>query len=218
MEKTDDLLEASKISLENPGLQILSLPKSKCSNLIVFRHGQTHDNIRRIFSGRRNSTLTKEGIQQAEILYKKLMGEKIDVIITPNLSRCIKTSQIVLKSLINPKVEISNDLLERDYGNLTGKSKTKLFKKDPILTAKYRRGWDFPPPNGESLKMVWENRIEPFCKYLEKRIRQEKVVVAVCCTNNTMRLIRMYFEQLSKEETLILENPLASDYCGYKID
>ncbi|PIS22959.1 hypothetical protein COT49_02620 [candidate division WWE3 bacterium CG08_land_8_20_14_0_20_40_13] len=211
------LLEASNFSLEHPGALVLELPKEEKANLFVFRHGQTHDNIRRIFCGRRNSELTLEGIRQAETLGLKLSRKRIDVILTPNLSRCLKTSQIALRSQINPKFEIMDSLLERDYGKLTGKSKTKLAKKDPVLTAKYRRGWDFPPPNGESLKMVWENRIFPFCKYLEGKIKRDKVTIAVCCTNNTMRLIRMYFEKLSQEEMLTLENPLAKDYASYAI-
>jgi len=136
----------------------------------------------------------------------------------PNLKRCKKTAQIALKSQKSLKVEIKNELLERDYGTLTGKSKIKLALKDPVLTAKYRRSWDFPPPKGESLKEVWENRIYPFCLKLQEMLHSNNVKVAICCTNNTMRLIRMYFEKLSKEEMLTLENPTAQNFASYKID
>ena len=105
----------------------------------------------------------------------------------------------------------------RDYGDLTGKSKIELNKQDPKLCQKYRRSWSFPPPNGESLKMVWDNRLKQFCKDLEGRIKRDKINVAVSCTGNTMRLIRMYFEKLSVEEMLAIESPTAQDYAAYLI-
>jgi len=214
------ILEASIKSLENPGKFDKPLPKTSSTVppiLYVFRHGQTHDNIRRIFSGRRNSTLTEEGKKQAKILAEKLKDKHIDIAIYPPLSRAKNTLKEVLK--FHPKIRIERDksLMERDYGKLTGKSKIKLAKKDPVLAAKYRRGYNFPPPNGESLKDVKEKRIYPFCRKIEERMKKENVNVAISCTNNTMRLIRMYFEGLSIEEMQTLENPLAQDFCSYKI-
>ena len=148
---------------------------------------------------------------------EKLKNAKIDLGLTPSLDRCRKTLNCVL--VYHPKtiIVLENLLLERDYGDLTGKSKIKLNEKDPLLTAKYRRAFDFPPPNGESLKEVKEKRIWPFCQRLEEKIKKEKINIAVSCTNNTMRLIRMYFEKLSIEEMEALENPLAQDFCSYGI-
>lgn len=212
------LVEISKSSILSPGkLSILPKYEGNGPTLYVFRHGETQDNFNRIFSGRRNSPLTEKGINQANILAEKLKPALIYIAYTPNLDRCQNTLNIVLKLHQNTKILIDDNLLERDYGDLTGKSKVELNEKDPVLTAKYRRAYDFPPPNGESLKEVKEKRIWPFCLALEEKIRLEKVNVAVCCTNNTMRLIRMYFEKLSIEEMESLENPLAQDYCSYRV-
>ena len=220
-------LESAQKSLETPGLAIKPLPKTDESSggpiLYLFRHGETEDNKNRIFSGRRNSLLTPKGIEQSKELAAKLKDKKIDVAIFSDIAegksdRAERTLEEVLKFHPQTKKEPAELLVERDYGELTGTSKTELNQKDPELCLKYRRSWDFPPPGGESLKMVWENRVKKFCQDLEERIQKEKINVAISCTNNTMRLIRMYFEKLSIEQTLELENPLAKDFASYLIN
>jgi 2,3-bisphosphoglycerate-dependent phosphoglycerate mutase len=213
-------LESAQKSLETPGLVTKPLPKvdeAKATGpiLYLFRHGETEDNNNKIFSGRRNSPLTARGVEQSKELAEKLKDKKIDLAIYSDLSRAKDTLDEVLRFHPKTKVEPSEFLLERDYGDLTGTSKTELNQKDPELCLRARRSWDFPPPNGESLKMVWENRVKNFCQDLEEKMRCEKINIAISCTNNTMRLIRMYFEKLSLEEMLELENPLASDHASY---
>lgn len=208
-------------SLKSPGLvQGPPLPKEESAThptLYLFRHGLTHHNKNKIFCGRTDSKLTAEGIKQAEELAEKLKDKQIDLGIYSDLSRAKDTLDIVFKYHPNTPKTPNSLILERDYGDLTNTSKAELNKRDPELTQKYRRSWDFPPPNGESLKMVWENRLKQFCEDLEKRMRKEKIHVAVSCTNNTMRLIRMYFEKLSVDEMLSIENPTGKDYAAYVI-
>ncbi len=220
-------LESAQKSLAHPGLATKPLPKADESasggpTLYLFRHGETEDNKNRIFSGRRNSLLTPEGIEQAKVLAEKLKDKKIDLAVFSDIAegksdRAERTLEEVLKYYPGTKKEAAKLLVERDYGRLTGTSKTELNKKDPELCLQYRRSWDFPPPGGESLKMVWENRLKKFCQNLEERMKKEKINVAISCTNNTMRLIRMHFENLSIEQMLELENPLGQDYASYLI-
>ena len=216
-------LESAQKSLQDPGRAAEPLPKADESagepTLYLFRHGETEDNKNRVFSGRRNSLLTPKGIKQAEVLAKKLKDKNIDLAIfsdiAPGPDRAEDTLDIVLKYHSETKKEPAEFLFERDYGELTGTSKLELNEKDPELCLKYRRSWDFPPPGGESIKAAWEGRVKKFCQDLEKKMRQEKINVAISCTNNTMRLIRMYFENLSIEQMLELENPLAKDFASY---
>ncbi len=215
-------LESAQKSLETPGLVAKPLPKADESAsggpiLYLFRHGETEDNKNRIFSGRHDSPLTIKGVAQARSLAQKLKDKKIDLAIYSSLQRAKDTLDEVLKLRPETKTESSELLLERDYGELTGTSKLELNEKDPNLCLKYRRSWDFPPPGGESLKMVWENRVQKFCQELEKRMKKERINVAISCTNNTMRLLRMYFEKLGIEEMLELENPLGTDYASYLV-
>ena len=215
----EKIKKAAIASLEKPGGRKRPLPKKeskKYSTLYVFRHAQTYDNARRVFSGRRQSRLTSRGIEQAKAMAKKLKNKKIDLFIISPLIRCKQTIKPIRKYHKKAKLITEKLLLERDYGELSGKNKLKLMKQDFKKAILYRRAYDFPPPKGESIKQVQEKRIFPFCKKLKKKLEKEKANVAICCTNNTMRLIRMYFEKLSIEQMLILENPF-TDYAAYVI-
>ena len=90
----------------------------------------------------------------------------------------------------------------------------KLYPEKAVL---WRRSWDVPPPHGESLQQVWETRVKSFCEWLEKKMRAEKINVAYCGTNNTVRLIRWYFEKFTMEKMLVLETTYG-DYASYYIN
>ncbi len=107
-------------------------------------------------------------------------------------------------------------IMERNYGELMGQSKTKWMKENPELAIKYRRAYDFPPPKGESMKMV-EERVFPFCEELVERIKKNNINVAISCHGNSMRAIRRFFEELSIVDELTVENPLARDYAEYVV-
>jgi len=219
MEDFTKIAEAARKSLANPGVSQNPLPKKeseKYSNLYVFRHAETEDNFKRIFSGRHDSPLTKRGNEQAKRLAEKLKDKHFDLAYSSPLSRSIDTLKAVL--VFHPGVEMILEplLLERDYGELTGKSKDKLMKENFELAVKYRRGYDFPPPGGESLKDVKEKRVDPFCQKLSDELKSRKQNAVISCTNNTMRLIRMFFEKLSIEQMQTLENPF-EDYACYVV-
>jgi broad specificity phosphatase PhoE len=76
----------------------------------------------------------------------------------------------------------------------------------PKWFAKIHRGYDFPPPEGESLKMV-ENRTLPFLVQLEEWLRRNPGNVAISCHGNSLRPIRRVFEHLSLRQMLQIENP-----------
>ncbi|TRO53591.1 histidine phosphatase family protein [Candidatus Bathyarchaeota archaeon] len=175
-------------------------------NLFVFRHAETTDNSKNIFSGWRDPDLTPRGLLQAQEVARQLEKEKINYAFTSHLMRAERTLEIVLKS--HPKVPIFIDdrLIERCYGTLQGKSKIGIAAERPDWFAKVHRGYDFPPPEGESLKMV-ENRTLPFVVQLEGWLRQNPGNVAISCHSNSMRPIRRVFEHLSLKQMLRLENP-----------
>ncbi len=211
--------KAAQESLKNPGSTEAKLPKAESPDnpeIIVFRHGQTHDNINKIFSGWRDSELTDVGLEQAEILADKLKGKRIDLCITSPLIRSKKTAEIALKYHEGVVYEEDPRIIERNYGTLTGMSKEKLMKENPELAIRYRRSYDFPPPQGESYKMV-EKRVFEFCNELVKRVKEQNLNVVICCHGNSMRAIRKYFEKLSLIDTLTVENPLGKDFAMYVI-
>lgn len=211
----NSMKESALKSLEKPGSSP-PLPKTKDFRhpvLYVFRHCQTTDNVKRIFTGRRQTALTLRGKRQAEILAEKLSKKKIDYFISPPVKRCIDTLHPILKTHPESKYVQKKTLDERDYGLLTGKSKMQVMKEYPEESIYWRRSWDVPPPKGESLKQVWDTRLHSLCQWLNSQLWKGKCV-GFCGTNNTLRLVRMYFEDLTIEEMLEIEMPYA-DYAAY---
>jgi len=212
------LKKAALESLKNPGQAAKPLPKDESHPpiLYLFRHTQTTDNVKRIFSGRRQPDLTETGRQQAKKLAQLLKNKKINLFLSPPQKRCQQTLKPLIKFF--PGVEYSplKNLQERDYGQLTGKNKLEIMKQYPEKAILWRRSWNVSPPGGESLKQVWEKRVKKFCLWLEKKMKKEKISVAYCGTNNTVRLIRMYFEKLPIKKMLTIENPYG-DYAAYSL-
>jgi 2,3-bisphosphoglycerate-dependent phosphoglycerate mutase len=135
-----------------------------------------------------------------------LKQEEIDYAFTSHLLRASGTLEIVLKP--HPKVPVLVDdrLIERCYGTLQGKSKVEIAAQRPEWFARVHRGYDSRPPGGESLEMV-ERRTLPFVAELEGWLRRDPGNVAISCHNNSMRAIRRFYEHLSLEQMLELENP-----------
>jgi 2,3-bisphosphoglycerate-dependent phosphoglycerate mutase len=176
------------------------------SKLFVFRHAETTDNKRQIFSGWRDPKLTSKGLEEAQEVAEQLRQEKINYAFTSHLERARKTLEIVLETHPDVPVFVDDRLIERCYGLLQGRSKIKVAKERPAWFAKVHRGYDFPPPEGESLKMV-EKRTLPFLVQLESWLRQNGGNVAISCHGNSLRPIRRVFEHLSLKQMLQIENP-----------
>lgn len=187
--------------------------------LYVFRHGQTEDNARQIFSGWRDIGLTEEGKKGAEELAEKIKDKKIQMLISSDMKRAIDTMKIAVSKNLDAKdLEIHEDrrLRERHYGEATGHDKAYWKLSNPEFTQEYRRSWDHAPLNGESLEMVCE-RVETFLEEIVPLMKKEKINVAISCHGNSIRGIRKYFENLTPEETRHIESPLAQDYAAYSI-
>lgn len=174
--------------------------------LFVFRHAETTDNARGLFSGWRDAVLTSRGLSQAHEIAEQLEREQIDFAFTSHLERARKTLEIVLDSHAAIPVFVDDRLIERCYGLLQGKSKSKVADERPEWFAQIHRGYDFPPPEGESLKMV-EDRTLPFLAQLKEWLRQSPGNVAISCHGNSLRPIRRVFEHLSLKQMLQIENP-----------
>lgn len=174
--------------------------------VFVFRHAETTDNVRGIFSGWRDSELTSKGLIQSQEIAEQLRGEDIDYAFTSHLRRARKTLEIVLETHKAVQVFTDDRLIERCYGLLQGKSKRKVERERPEWFAQVHRGYDFPPPEGESLKMV-ENRTLSFLAQLKEWLPRNPGNVAISCHGNSLRPIRRAFEHLSLRQMLELENP-----------
>ncbi len=92
--------------------------------IYLARHGQNEDNAERLLTGHRNRPLTDLGRQQARELGQKMseLGIELDAIYTSPLIRAKETAQIVTDMLrLNHKVNVLDDLIERNFGVMTGR-------------------------------------------------------------------------------------------------
>ena len=177
------------------------------------------DNADMIFSGWRDVDLTQKGIEQAEILAEKLKDKKIDMLITSDQIRAIKTMEIAMaKNPYAKNLEVIKDprIKERNYGDWQGTSKLEMLLLNPD-SKEQRRNIDFVPPNGESIRMV-EKRVFEFLDEIEPMIKKHKINVAISCHGNSIRAFRDRYENLSDYETSHIETALGQDYGAYHIE
>jgi 2,3-bisphosphoglycerate-dependent phosphoglycerate mutase len=174
--------------------------------LFVFRHAETFDNSRGLFSGWRDSGLTLKGLLQAQGIAEQLKRQQIDYAFASHLRRARKTLEIVLQD--HPQVPVFTDdrLIERCYGLLQGKDKRKVEDENPDWYAQIHRGYGLAPPEGESLEVV-EKRVISFLEQLREWLKQNPGNVAISCHNNSIRSFRRVFENLSIAQMCKLESP-----------
>jgi 2,3-bisphosphoglycerate-dependent phosphoglycerate mutase len=180
------------------------------SKLILLRHLQSEWNKENKFSGWTDVALSEEGVTEAQIVAVKLSTEKIDEVFTSPLIRNKATADLILKDL-NKENEIpiivDKALDERSYGLLEGMNKGEVIKEfGEERTYQWRRAWDVPPPEGESLKDVYERAVPFYQVSIEPELRAGKNILIVA-SHNSLRAIVKYVENILDEEIINLEIP-----------
>ena len=193
------------------------------NNLILLRHGQSQWNLENRFTGWKDVPLTDQGKEEAKKagqLLKKNNFE-IDVVFSSVLQRANKTAEITLKQTSlehlwtgeNLNMIKNESLNERDYGDLVGLNKKETaekFGKEQVHI--WRRSYDTPPPNGESLKDV----VERVGSYYEQNIQpliNEKKNVIIVAHGNSLRATMIQVGLYKSEEIYNIELPTGSPFC-----
>lgn len=93
------------------------------TTVYIARHGQNEDNANGILNGHRDLPLTDLGRRQARQLGEliKRQNLKFDAVYASPLSRAYETARIVSTVASLPSPIIHDDLIERDFGVMTGK-------------------------------------------------------------------------------------------------
>lgn len=197
------------------------------NKLVLLRHGQSHWNLENKFTGWTDVPLTKKGINEAKNagnLIKK-NNIKFDKIFSSVLERANKTAEIAINQTNSEDLYEDNKLVyeknknlnERDYGDLVGLNKNETaekFGKEQVHI--WRRSYDIPPPNGESLKDV-VRRVSP---YFEKEIQpllNEGKNILIVAHGNSLRAIMINVGLYEPKEISSIELPTGSPLClNYK--
>ena len=187
--------------------------------LALVRHGQSEWNVKNWWTGLTDIGLTEIGIQEAKSAGEHVKDIRFDIAFTSVLLRAKETWKYMQTEILTKEIlTIENAALnERDYGDLTGKDKWKIreeYGEEQFL--KWRRGWDTPPPNGESLKDVYSRLIPYFESTIIPQLKEEKNVIIVA-HGNSLRALVKYLENISDEIIPSLEIATGEIYL-YQID
>ncbi len=178
--------------------------------LILVRHGQSIWNAKKLFTGWTDVDLSEKGFLEAEIAGKHLAKINLDVIFTSELIRAKKTAGLILEENLNSKmipIICDQRLNERHYGDLQGMNHDvarEKFGAEQIHI--WRRSFDIPPPNGESLKMTAERTLPCLDELIIPELKSDKNILVVA-HGNSLRSIVMRLENISKENIVKLEIP-----------
>ncbi|CAI9116345.1 OLC1v1017466C3 [Oldenlandia corymbosa var. corymbosa] len=211
-----------------------SKKKSSEAALILIRHGESMWNEKNLFTGCVDVPLTKKGVEEAIEAGKRISNIPVDVIYTSSLIRAQMTAMLAMTQHRRKKVPIiqhdENDqarawsqifseetkkqcipvitawqLNERMYGELQGLNKQETadrYGKEQVH--EWRRSYDIPPPNGESLEMCAERAVAYFQSQIEPQLRSGKHVM-IAAHGNSLRSIIMYLDKLTSQEVISLE-------------
>jgi 2,3-bisphosphoglycerate-dependent phosphoglycerate mutase len=171
------------------------------ATLVILRHGQTEDNIKRLNTGQNETPLTKTGEEQSRMAGTLIRDVHFDKVYSSPLSRAFNTAVLALKAsgtqqhLQNDdgswQIEKRKEIIEVNDGDLTGRS----LVDDPVLDEYFKHSvYDVPAPGGESDKQLVA-RIKKFYEeeVLPRLAHGENVLVtshsgAICAFDIAMGL------------------------------
>jgi len=208
--------------------------KPKEAALILIRHGESLWNEKNLFTGCVDVPLTNKGVEEAIEAGKRISNIPIDVIHTSALIRAQMTAMLAMTQHRRKKVPIimhneseqakswsqifseetikqcipvvtAWQLNERMYGELQGLNKQETadrYGKEQVH--EWRRSYDIPPPNGESLEMCAQRAVAYFKEHIEPQLVSGKNVM-IAAHGNSLRSIIMYLDKLTSQEVISLE-------------
>nr|BAD38179.1 putative phosphoglycerate mutase [Oryza sativa Japonica Group] len=187
------------------------------SSLILIRHGESLWNEKNLFTGCVDVPLTPKGVEEAIEAGKRICSIPIDVIFTSSLIRAQMTAMLAMMQHRRKKVYSEEtrkqsipvitawQLNERMYGELQGLNKQETadrFGNEQVH--KWRRSYDIPPPNGESLEMCAERAVAYFKEHVVPQLTAGKHVM-IAAHGNSLRSIIMQLDKLTSQEVISLE-------------
>jgi len=146
--------------------------------IYFIRHGQTTWNAEFKFQGHTDVPLSRLGIEQAEFLARRLRDYKITAFYTSDLTRAVKTAEILAQPHNLPVMPVPG-LREVNFGSWEGKVFTKEVKDKLIDSGK--NWWDSPldgsGSQGESFSQMSARVNEAIRSIVERHLDDQEIVV-----------------------------------------
>ncbi len=200
--------------------------------LTLVRHGESIWNRQNRFTGWVDVSLSRAGMEEAERAGDLLRDQVFDCAFVSALLRAQDTLYEILKRNrhcdqylrvheLNSAwyehfvpseddrrelhIYVSDRLNERYYGDLQGRNKDRVraeFGAEQVHL--WRRSYDLPPPNGESLEMTAARALPYFRERIVPRLQRGQSVL-VSAHGNSLRAIVMHLEGMTPEQIVQYE-------------
>jgi len=178
----------------------LRATRSASTRLLLVRHGQDADNSHSIINGRRDAPLTDLGRSQAAAISDDLQSENISCIYSSPLQRAHQTASIIAGKLGIEDLHIHPDLIERDYGILTGCSVSDIPKLAGRLFVSHGFKYVIQASGIEEYANLW-TRAGHVLRKIREQHRGETVLVVA--HNEILKMMRANAIQRSWEDELL---------------
>lgn len=138
--------------------------------LHFIRHGQTKENLQKIWQGHTETELDLIGLEQAVNVSKRL--KNYNQVFSSDLKRAVETA-----NHISSKVEKRKELREVDVGSFVGKKVSETYSNNPLIL-KSLMDDSFTFPNGESMK-DFRGRVKQELDYLFSQTKENETSIVV---------------------------------------
>ena len=188
-------------------IPLILLYNTDMAYFVLVRHGESEWNVKGVWTGWTDVDLSPKGREEAKAAGEALTDIQFDLAYTSTLKRAKNTFLEIQKTtgqLAIPTTE-SAALNERNYGDLTGKNKWEV--KEQVGEEEFqkiRRSWDYPPPNGESLKMVYERVVPYYETEILPKLKDGKNII-IAAHGNSLRALIKHLDNITDEDIPNLE-------------
>ena len=137
----------------------------------LIRHGETEQNVLKVWQGHTDTPLNKTGLRQAKLLASRLKDSNATVY-SSNLKRASETA-----SFLSKKIELRETLREINVGDFTGMPVGQTFSSNnEIFQSLQNNSYQFP--NGETVK-EFKQRVKDELEYIFGNIENGSEAIVV---------------------------------------
>jgi D-lactate dehydrogenase len=181
--------------------------KQTMGKLFVVRHAESEWNALGKWTGTTDVHLSDKGFREAAMLGQIMPQVPLEKAYASQQIRTLETLSGILDSSQHFDVPIERiaAINERDYGDYTGLNKWEVKEKlGEDVFNKIRREWDYPVPNGETLKDVYERAYPFYRDVIVPQLKAGKNIL-IAAHGNSIRALMHYFESIPEEKMVDVE-------------
>ncbi len=166
--------------------------------LYFVRHGETDFNVSHRLQGIAfDEPLDNMGVKEMNELLP-LLPKDFDVIYSSPLKRVLMSAEII-KGYSNKPILIRNEITERDFGSLAGKTWDDIPGGHELQEIDRRQEYDYHSYGGESVRDV-EKRLRKFFEEMKNTDHTSVLVVS------SIGIIRLVYKILTGENVIEVKN------------